>query len=150
MSTVFAFVHLVVAALWVGSMAYSLTVVQPKVAIFFEDVTRREEFLVRLANGNRWRVVGLIAVLLLTGIGVVLSAPALSAVCFGIALGLDVVAALVFVEVSWRHWPARVFALPAEIPAYQSALRRRAWTMLALVGLGFGIALGSTVFFGVR
>ena len=28
-------------------------------------------------------------------------------------------AAVIFVNVSWRHWPARVFALPAELPRFR-------------------------------
>jgi putative copper export protein len=150
MPIVFAIVHLVVAAAWVGSMAYSLIVVQPKVAAFFTDDVRREEFLTVLAQGNRWRVVGLIIVLLLSGTGVVLTAPSAAAVGFGVALALEVVAAVIFVEVSWRHWPARVFALSQEIPGFQRALRVRARCMLGLVGLAFLVALGSAVGLGVR
>jgi putative copper export protein len=70
MSSLFAFIHLAVAAAWFGSMAYSLFVVQPRVATFLTDYARREEFLIVLAHGNRWRVVGMITVLLLSGIGV--------------------------------------------------------------------------------
>lgn len=66
------------------------------------------------------------------------------------AVGLDAVAALAFVEVSWRHWPRRVFALPEEVPCYQRALRIRARIMLVLVGTAFVIALGSAVGLGVR
>lgn len=66
------------------------------------------------------------------------------------AVGLDAVAALAFVEVSWRHWPRRVFALPEEVPGYQRALRIRARIMLVLVGTAFVIALGSAVGLGVR
>jgi hypothetical protein len=149
MSIVFAFVHLAVAATWFGSMAYSLAVVQPRVATFFTDSARREEFLTVLAQGNRWRVVAMIAVLLLTGLGTALTAPTQAAFGFGVAVGLDAVAALIFVDVSWRHWPSRVFASAEELPAYQRALRVRARSMLVLVGLGFVVALGAAVGFGV-
>lgn len=150
MPVAFAVIHLAVAAAWAGSMAYSLTVVQPKVAAFFPDDVRREEFLTVLAQGNRRRVVGLIAVLLLSGIGVSLTASTAVVMGFGMAVGLDVVAALIFVEVSWRHWPRRIFALRDDIPAFQLALQRRARIMLALVGLAFLVALGSAIGFGVR
>jgi hypothetical protein len=146
---VLAVVHLTVAAAWAGSMAYSLLVVQPKVAAFFADDARREEFLTVLAQGNRWRVIGLIAVLLVSGIGVVITTSTAAAVVgFAGAVGLDAVAALAFVEVSWRHWPRRVFALPEEVPGYQRALRIRARIMLVLVGTAFVIALGSAVGLG--
>ena len=147
---VLALVHLTVAAAWAGSMAYSLVVVQPKVAAFFGADARQEEFLTVLAQGNRWRVIGLIAVLLVSGIGVVVTTSTAAVVGFAVAVGLDAVAALAFVEVSWRHWPRRVFALPEEVPGYQRALRIRAQAMLVLVGIAFVIALGSAVGLGVR
>jgi hypothetical protein len=39
--------------------------------------------------------------------------------------------------VSWRGWPRRVFALPAEIPAEQARFRRVALVMAVLVGTAF-------------
>jgi hypothetical protein len=147
---VLAVVHLTIAAIWLGSMTYSLNVVQPKVARFFADDQRREEFLVRLAHGNRRPVVGLIGALLLTAAGVSATAPRAAAIGYGVVLGLYAVAALVFVNVSWRHWPARVFALPAELPGFRRSLARQAWAMLALVGAAFLTALSVSLAAGVR
>lgn len=147
-SVVFAIVHLGVGAAWFGSMTYSLFVVQPAVAKFFQETTRREEFLVALAQGNRWRVVGLVAALLLSGLGVVATAQGVVRVGFLVAVVLEAVAAAIFVEVSWRHWPARVFATAEELPAYQRALRVRATAMIGLVGIAFALALVAAV--GVR
>lgn len=48
-----AVMHLTLAGAWLGSMVYSLGVVQPRVARFFHDEQRREEFLLALAHGNR-------------------------------------------------------------------------------------------------
>ena len=129
--------YLVLTTLWLGSMVYSLVVVQPRVARFFRDDERREEFLVALANGNRWPVVALIAGLLLSGSAVAVAGSAGHA----IAVGLDLVAAAIFVDVSWRHWPARVFALPEELPRFRRALTVRATTMTALVGLSYVVAM---------
>jgi hypothetical protein len=39
--------------------------------------------------------------------------------------------------VSWRGWPARVFALPAELPALHRRFRRVALVMTGLVGAAF-------------
>lgn len=150
LSVIFAVVHLTVAATWLGSMAYSLNVVQPKVARFFADDQRREEFLVTLAHGNRWRVVALIAVLLVTAAGVVATAPRATAIGYAAVLALYLGAALIFVDVSWRHWPARVFALPAELPAFRRDLTRRAWAMLTLVAAAFLTGLSLAVGVGVR
>jgi hypothetical protein len=147
---IFAVVHLTVAATWLGSMAYSLNVVQPKVARFFADDQRREDFLLTLAHGNRWRVVALIGTLLLTAAGVTATAPRTAAIGYGVVLGLYAVAALIFVNVSWRHWPARVFALPAELPGFRRSLTRQAWAMLGLVGTAYLTALSVSLAAGVR
>jgi hypothetical protein len=48
-----------------------------------------------------------------------------------------VAAAAVFWWVSWRGWPARVFALPAELPALHRRFRRVALAMTGLVCAAF-------------
>jgi hypothetical protein len=134
-------VYLVLTTLWLGSMVYSLVVVQPKVARFFRDDEQREEFLVVLANGNRWPVVGLVVGLLLSGGGVAIAGSGAVSVGFTLAVGLDLVAAGIFVDVSWRHWPARIFALPEEIPGFRRRLTVRAATMTVLIGVSYVVAL---------
>jgi hypothetical protein len=140
--------HLGLAAMWCGSMGYSLIVVQPKVARFGFDDDRLEEFLTLLAQGNRWKVVPIVAALLGTAAGIAaLTGGGTRLVFLGVLL-LYCAAAAVFADVSWRHWPARVFALPQERPALRRALRLRAWTMLVLVGVAFAAALVTTVWAG--
>ena len=140
--------HLTVAAIWLGSMSYSLTVVQPKVAAFFPDAEDREPFLVLLAHGNRWKVLGLVAVLILTGLGVAVLSGGLIAIGYAIALLLYAAATTIFWYVSWRHWPARIFAVSEELPGFQRRLQVLATTMLLLVAVAFLVALGVSV--GVR
>lgn len=127
--------HLSAAAVWLGAMAYSLAVVQPRIARFFPTPAAREEFLLLLAQGNRWKVAPLIGFLALSALALGLVVPAL----------LYVAAGAVFVNVSWRHWPSRLFALSEELPGYQRRLRLQAWTMLALVGAAFVFALTVSV-----
>lgn len=134
-------VYLVLTTLWLGSMVYSLVVVQPRVARFFRDDEQREEFLVVLANGNRWPVVALVVGLLLSGGGVAIAGSGAVSVGFTLAVGLDLVAAGIFVDVSWRHWPARIFALPEEIPGFRRRLAVRAATMTVLIGVSYVVAL---------
>lgn len=127
-------------------MIYSLIVVQPKVAAFFTDDEEREVFLAALADGNRWKVVGMAGALTASGALVVAGANNTPVrVGYGAALVLYLTAVAVFVEVSWRHWPARVFALAPERPMFRQALKRRARTMAALVGTGFVVTLAVSV-----
>ncbi len=140
-----ALAHLVLVALWLGSMGYSLVVVQPKVARYFTDPRQREDFLTTLAQGNRWPVVALVSGLLATGVGTALAAPVPVGRGYALALPGYAAAAVIFVDVSWRHWPARVFATLAEVPGFQRRLRRRAWAMVLLVGAGFLVALAATL-----
>jgi Flp pilus assembly protein TadB len=110
------------------------------------DPARVEEAQRELAHGNRWPVVGMIAVLWLTGLGLVLRggdvwwwAGVLAKVALlAAATGL-------FWWVSWRGWPRRVFALPDELPALQRRFRTVAIAMFGLVGAAFviGMVLGN-------
>ncbi|WP_223166763.1 hypothetical protein [Nonomuraea sp. SYSU D8015] len=127
--------HLTAAAVWFGAMAYSLAVVQPRITRFFPTPRAREDFLLLLAQGNRWKVAPLIGFLALSGLALGLAVPAV----------LYLAAGVVFVNVSWRHWPSRLFALPEELPGYQRRLRVQAWTMLGLVGAAFVVALAVSV-----
>jgi hypothetical protein len=99
----FAIVHLTIAAVWLGSMVYSLAVVQPKVARFFDDIQRREEFITTLAQGNRWRVVGLIVALIATAAATIVTTSRAAAIGYAVVIGLYAVAAATFVYISWRH-----------------------------------------------
>src|SRR5262245_790101 len=104
-------------------MAYSLAVVQPRLPRALPDPSRAEEVYRELAAGNRWRVVGLIATLAVSG-------AALAAVHRGGSVvwwlavaakaALLAAASVLFWWVSWRGWPRRLFALPAELPAEQA------------------------------
>ena len=141
---VVAVVHLTIAATWLGSMAYSLGVVQPKVTRFFPDEERREEFLLVLAHGNRWRVVALVGALMASA-AVTMVTWSRVAAAYAVALVFYAAAAAVFVNVSWRHWPARVFAVRAELEGFRRRLRVQAWAMLVLVGTAFMIALSVSV-----
>lgn len=133
--------YLVLTTLWLGSMVYSLVVVQPKIARFFRDDEQREELLVVLASGNRWPVVALIAGLILSGGAVALAGSGAVSAGYTLAVGLDLAAAGIFVDVSWRHWPARIFALPEEVPEFRRRLTVRATTMTVLVAVSYVVAL---------
>ncbi|HEX6686355.1 MAG TPA: hypothetical protein VF062_26525 [Candidatus Limnocylindrales bacterium] len=134
MRAVLLLVHAGVAALWLGSMAYSLFVVQPKLSrMAGGDPVRVEEMHRELAQGNRWPVVGLIATLWITG-ALLVERPSVPVLMKSTAL---LAATALFWWVSWRAWPRRVFALPEELPGLQRRFRAVAIAMFALVGVAF-------------
>ena len=140
-------VHLGVGAGWLGGMLYSLFVVQPRVPRVLPDPARAEEFYRELGAGNRWRVVGLIAALAVSGAGLLLLPSVRSGhsglwwAAVGAKVALLAGASVLFWWVSWRGWPRRVFALPDELPAHQSRFRRVALAMAALVAVAFGLGV---------
>jgi len=140
-------VHLGAAVAWLGAMAYSLVVVQPRIARAVLDPGRAEQIYRELAAGNRWPVVAILGGLALTGVALVALADAPSAVWWAVMAAkalLWVVAAGLFWWVSWRGWPRRVFALPDELPAQQARFRRVALAMVAVVGLAFALGVAAT------
>jgi hypothetical protein len=133
-------VHLLAGAVWLGAMAYSLAVVQPRAQRFIEDERRREAFAAELAAGARRPVLGVIALLAGSGAALV----ALEAgdgtgsgwwLLVGAKVALLAAATALFWHVSWRLWPRRVFATPEELPALRARFRGVAWALLAIVGL---------------
>lgn len=139
--------HLTLLASWMGAMGYSLVAVQPKVAAYFaDDDDAHEMFLVRLAHGNRWRVVTLVTTIFASGAAWVAldttawPVQALRGVLLALAAGL-------FWYVSWRHWPARVFALPEERVRYRARLRATAMAMAGLVGTVFVLGAGIAAYY---
>lgn len=105
-------VHAGVGAARLGSMAYSLSVVQPRIGRLFGDPARAEDVYRELAPGNRWRVVALIVVL--AGSGAVLAVTrgggreAWWWTLIAAKAAFAIAAAACFWWVSWRGWPARV------------------------------------------
>jgi Flp pilus assembly protein TadB len=139
MTVLLVIVHAGLAAAWVGGMAYSLFVVQPKLKRFFgPDEESREALTAVIASGNRYKVLALIGVIALTGVVLLL----LDHEHWWIHLikaVLLIAATTIFWYVSWRHWPRRVFATAAERPALQRQLYLLAGTMLVLTGTAFAL-----------
>ncbi|MEU0096161.1 hypothetical protein [Kribbella sp. NPDC006257] len=143
MTVLMVIVHAGLAAAWVGGMAYSLLVVQPKLKRFFgADEESREALTAVIASGNRYKVLALIGVIAATGVVLLLLdhehwwIHLLKAV-------LLLAATTIFWYVSWRHWPRRVFATPAERPALQRQLYLLAGTMLTLTATAFALGIAA-------
>jgi Flp pilus assembly protein TadB len=137
---ILSLVHALVGTLWLGSMGYSLFVVQPRIARVLRNPEQAEDLYRELGAGQRWRVVWLIGLLFVSGLGLVgLVRPA--PVGWWIVVAAKAVlllgASVLFWWVSWRGWPRRVFSLPAELPDVQRRFRYVALAMLGLVGAGY-------------
>lgn len=145
--------HAGMAAIWLGAMAYSLLVVQPRAERFLGggragDPQRYEEFAATLAAGARWTVLAMMAALGLTGAGLVWLAvddePAPSAWWIALVVtksGLLAVSLVLFWFVSWRLWPRRLFALPDELPAIRRRFRLVALALTATVAANFVLGI---------
>lgn len=135
--------HLGLAGIWLGAMAYSLLVVQPRAARFFGSEAEHEEFLLTLGAGNRRPVLAVLAGLVVTGALIpVTTGPTAAQAALYVAEGaLLGSAAAIFARVSWLLWPRRAFALPDEWPVHRAALRRHALAMVGLVGGAFTLAV---------
>src|SRR3954447_20911719 len=138
--------HLAAAAAWLGGMVYSLAIVQPRARRFLGGADRYEAFAVSLAAGARHGVLALIALLAASGAGLVAvevsgadDPGALWTVLAAVKAVLLVAAAALFAHVSWRQWPARLFALPAELEALQARFRASALALSALVAAAFAL-----------
>ncbi|TCC29814.1 hypothetical protein [Kribbella sindirgiensis] len=141
MTVLVAIVHAGLAAAWVGGMAYSLFVVQPKVKKYFgADQEGREMLTAVIASGNRWKVVGLITAIAVSG-GGLLAIDHERWWIHAVKGLLLVIATAIFWYVSWRHWPQRVFATAAELPKLQARLITLATTMLGLAGTAFALGV---------
>jgi uncharacterized membrane protein len=144
--SVLVLVHVGVTAAWLGSMIYSLAVVQPKIAEFFADAGEREDFATVLASGARWKVLALAALLALSGAGLTATeltdgespGDAWTALVATKAALLTIAVAL-FGHVSWRLWPARLHAHMTgsdELGRIQARFRIIALALTALIACG--------------
>jgi uncharacterized membrane protein len=138
--------HLVAAATWLGSMVYGLAIVQPRARRFLGGADRYEALAVALAAGARRGVLALIALLAVSGAALVAvevsgarDPGAVGAVLGALKAVLLVAATALFAHVSWRQWPARLFALPAELDALQARFRVSALALAALVTGAFAL-----------
>jgi hypothetical protein len=139
-----AVVHLGLIAAWLGSMLYSLLIVQPRVARFLAgDDDQLEALLTVLGAGHRRPVLALVAGIIVSGgLLAVATEPTRTQIVLYLAeVVLVVTAASLFARVSWRLWPRRVFALPVERPTHRAALRLHALAMTVLVSGSFAVAV---------
>lgn len=144
--SVLAVIHVLAGAVWLGSMVYSLTMLHPGAYRYFRDEAEFEAFIAAVSHGARGKVLFGMAVIGVTGIALVAAQwpqPISSRwVGFVGAKAVSFVAALcLFCYTSWRLWPARLFAVPEEIPRFQRTFRWVAVSMVTLAGLGMVLGI---------
>jgi uncharacterized membrane protein len=135
-----AVVHGLVGAVWLGSMAFSLFILQPRARDYFGNESDLEAFFATVGHGARWKVLSALGVMAVTGIALaVVRWPHPESTWWFMLVGAKVVlfaAALgLFIHISWHLWPARLFASSQELPRLQRTFRRAGLTMVALAGL---------------
>jgi len=114
-------VHAVGGGVWIGAVGFNVFVLHPRAERFFAEPGRFEDFVFTVVSGMRWWVVAGIVALGGAGFELLrLRALAVDAVILA-KLGLLLVTTGLFAVLSWRMWPARVLAAPAEL----AGLRRR-------------------------
>ncbi len=134
---VLASTHLLVAAGWFGAMCYSAFILHPRARQFFSTERDFEAFVATVSHGARWKVLGALALIALSGTGLVLiggpaERPAVWWAILAAKTAVLLAAIGMFIYVSWHLWPARVLATPGEIPRFQRVFRRFAAAMIAL------------------
>jgi hypothetical protein len=132
-------IHLLLGAGWLGAMAYSLFVLQPRAAGYFASDDRgHERFLATVASGARWKVLGVVAAIGASGLALAMLDGRHDGRWYaGVAAkaGLLLVALAVFCWVSWRAWPARVLALPEEGPVWRRRFRLAGLALMSCAAL---------------
>jgi putative copper export protein len=139
--TIISLIHVLAAAAWFGAMLYSLIVLHPRARSFFSHPRQFEDFITHIAAGARWKVLSGMGIIALTGIALLF----LTTVKNGNSLAwhscvytkgiLFVLAAGLFMHISWKAWPARVLASSDELPKYQRKFRLWGIVLLTLVGI---------------
>ena len=139
--------HALAGAAWFGSIFYSLFVLYPRVTRHFATVADRERLMISLGHGARWHMVAAISLVALSGVSLALLprehwTPAWLTL-IAAKTTLLIVSAILFWRVSWHWWPARLFALEAELPAIHRRFRLGAFCMLGLVGMNFAMGVAA-------
>ena len=144
--SILAVLHALTGAVWLGAMCYSFFILHPRAHTFFTKEADFESFIATVSRGARWKVLGALGLIALSGAGlVVVRWPDPFSVTWLVLIGLKaallIAAVGLFVYVSWRLWPARLFATPEEIGHFQRTFRRVAIVMMTLAALGMTLGI---------
>jgi uncharacterized membrane protein len=146
LDSVLALTHALAGAAWLGAMVYSFFVLHPGARAYFPKDADFEAFIATVSRGARYPVLAALALIGLSGAALVVVRwpPALSLtwlVLIVVKVLLYLGACGLFMYVSWRLWPARILALPAEVPQLQRLFRRVAAAMILIAGLAMALGI---------
>jgi hypothetical protein len=138
--------HALSSAAWFGSMFYSLTVMQPRAKQFFATDPEFEEFVAHVAQGARWKVLAAFGFVAVTGVLLIAVARPVPMtrgwlLAVFVKTALFAAAVAIFAYASWRLWPRRIFATPAELPAIQRQFRVVGFTLLLVAAASFALGI---------
>ncbi len=128
--------HALAGAVWLGAMVYTCFVLNPRAHTYFRSDKDFESFILTVSHGARWLVICALASMAATG-GALMALHGPSPrpswlLLMALKIGLFCAATVLFWYVSWRLWPARVFATVEEAPAFQKTFSRWARVMIAI------------------
>jgi len=145
-------VHVLGGGVWVGAMVFSVFILQPRAQLYFTRDADFEGFIFTVVHGARWKVFAGVLAILLSGIGlsvwpghaIVADDPIWLAV-YLLKLLAFVLAAGLFVYVSWVLWPRRTFATPEELPAIKQHFFRVGAVMVVANALNLVLGIAAHV-----
>lgn len=141
-----AIVHVLAGAAWMGAMFYSFFVLHPRAHAYFRKPADFESFIASVSHGSRWQVIAAFAVLAGSGSAMLFLHWPVELTVWWLAvmaakLGLFALALGLFIHVSWRLWPARVFATAEELPWIHRTFRRHQMVMIAIAALSMALGI---------
>jgi hypothetical protein len=144
-------IHLLSAAAWFGAMTYNLVVLHPRARRFFgEDDEQFEAFVSNAAQGARWKVIGGLATIGITGLALIpLARPQpMREVWLLIMIAktaLLLVAGIIFWRISWRLWPTRVFATLTELPVIWRKFRAAGMSLIVIAAIAMLLGVWASI-----
>lgn len=143
-------VHVLGGGVWIGAMVFSVFILQPRAERFFQRDVDFEDFIFSVVHGARWKVFSGIVAILLSGIALavwpghsVVDDSPLWLSLFATKLALFVLAAGLFIYVSWVLWPRRTFATAEELPGIKRHFFRVGAVMVVANALNMLLGLAA-------
>jgi uncharacterized membrane protein len=145
-------VHVLGGGVWVGAMVFSIFILQPRAEQFFRRQADFEDFIFSVVHGARWKVFSGIVAILLSGIGLavwpghaIVGESAAWLGLFVVKVAAFVLAAGLFVYVSWVLWPRRTFATAEELPGIKRHFFRVGAVMVVANALNMLLGIAAHV-----